>query len=518
MAKKSNLDFASRLKNVTGKEKIGVLNELAGRYWELPPDERIEFAEQAIELSESLHDEKSKAEAYNHLGVANNNLGDSQKSIEYFLKALRIMEQIDDKSGIADSCINIGQANFYLDNFDKALEYFQKALKLREEIGDKRIISQTLILMGNVKGKIAKYKEAIDYYSQALLIKKEINDQKGISQIYNNLGNIYFKVGEGKKALDYLLEALKIDRDLGDKWEIANSTYNIAEQYLFNKEHDKAYPYILESYKLSKALKNKGLIRDNLYNFSLYYEIKGDYKKALKYQRDYSELTKSMFSEELSEKVAEMQTKYETERLEEAVTERTLKLQRIIETTIQATAAMVEVRDPYTAGHQKRVGDLAMAIASQMGLSESRLEGIKMAGIVHDLGKIHVPIAILSKSGKLSQIEFDIIKTHPQVGFDLLKHIEFPWPIAQMVLQHHERMDGSGYPQGLKGEKIMLEARILAVADVVEAMSSHRPYRPALGIEKALEEINKNKGRLYDSEVVDACLKIFEQGYRLLED
>jgi len=264
-----------------------------------------------------------------------------------------------------------------------------------------------------------------------------------------------------------------------------------------------------------KAFKNKGLIWDNLYNFSLYYEVIGVLKNAIKYKSEYLELTIGMFLEELIGKVVDMQTMYETEKFEEAVKERTLRLQRSIEITIQAIAAMVEVRDPYSVGHQKRVGDLAMAIASQMGLSELRLEGIKMAGSVHDLGKIHVPVEILSKPGKLSQIEFDIIKTHPQVGFDLLKHIEFPWPIAQMVLQHHEMMDGSGYPQGLKGEKIMLEARILAVADVVEAMSSHRPYRPALGIEKALEKINKNKGRLYDHEVVDACLKIFEQGYKL---
>lgn len=209
-----------------------------------------------------------------------------------------------------------------------------------------------------------------------------------------------------------------------------------------------------------------------------------------------------------------MQTRYETEKFEKAVKERTHRLQRAIEITIQDIAAMVEVRDPYTVGHQKRVGDMAMSIASQMGLPTLRLEGIKMAGIVHNLGMIHIPVEMFSKEGELTKIEFAIIKTHPQVGYDLLKHIEFSWPIAQMVLQHHEMMDGSGYPQGLKGEEIMLEARILAVADLVDAMSSPRPYRPALGIKKILGEINKNKGCLYDPGVVDAYLKIFEQGYK----
>jgi len=516
--KKSSLDFASKLKNVAGKEKIEILNELAGNYRELPPDERIKFAEQAVDLSEKFNDHRLKAEAYNHLGVAHNNLGDSQKSIDYFLRALRIMEQINDKNGIANSYVNIGQANFYLDNFNKSLEYFQKALKIREEIGDKNNISQSLILIGNVKGKTAKYEEALDYYSKSLIIKKEIDDKRGISQIYNNLGNIYLETGRQEKALEYRLEALQIDRKIGDKWEIANSTYNIAEQYLLNTEHEKAYPYILESYDLSKDLSNIGLIRDNLHNFSLYYELSGDYKKALNYQRDYSELTKSMFSEELSERITEMQIKYETEKLEDAVAERTLELQKTIKGAIHLVAATVETRDPYTAGHQTRVADLAAAIASEMGLANDQVEGVKMAGIIHDLGKIQVPAEILSKPGKLSELEFQIIQTHPQVGFNLLKNIEFPWPIAEMVLQHHEKMDGSGYPQGLKGDEIMLEARILAVADIVEAMSSYRPYRPALGIEKALKQIRKDKGTLLDPKVVDVCLKIFKEGYELLEN
>ncbi|HEY60153.1 MAG TPA: PAS domain S-box protein [Anaerolineae bacterium] len=192
-------------------------------------------------------------------------------------------------------------------------------------------------------------------------------------------------------------------------------------------------------------------------------------------------------------------------------------LKKTIDGTIQTIAATVEVRDPYTSGHQKRVADLAAAIASQMGLSKERVEGIKMAGVIHDLGKIQIPAEILSKPGKLTDLEFNIIKTHPQVGFDLIKNIEFPWPIAQIVLQHHEKMDGSGYPQGLKGDAIMLEARILCVADVVEAMSSHRPYRPAHGIEKALKQIKNDKGTLLDPKVVNACLKLFKQGYILLK-
>jgi len=182
---------------------------------------------------------------------------------------------------------------------------------------------------------------------------------------------------------------------------------------------------------------------------------------------------------------------------------------------IQAMSLAIETRDPYTSGHQQRVADLARSIAQEMGLPEDQVDGLRMAGIIHDLGKIAVPAEILSKPTKLGNIELALIKIHPQTGYDILKDIDFPWPVAEIALQHHERMDGSGYPQGLKGKDILLEARILAVADVVEAMASHRPYRPALGMDAALDEIAKNRDTLYDPEVVDACLRLFrEKGFR----
>ena len=169
-----------------------------------------------------------------------------------------------------------------------------------------------------------------------------------------------------------------------------------------------------------------------------------------------------------------------------------------------------EARDPYTAGHQKRVADLACAIATEMGLPDDKIEGLLMAGSIHDIGKISIPAEILSKPSTLTNIEFSLIKEHP-IGYDLLKNVESPWPLAEIVYQHHERMNGSGYPRNLKGDEIIMEARIMAVADVVEAMASHRPYRPAMGIEAALEEIGKNKGILYDNSVADACLKLFRR-------
>ena len=187
------------------------------------------------------------------------------------------------------------------------------------------------------------------------------------------------------------------------------------------------------------------------------------------------------------------------------------KLHEALEGTIQAMALTIEIRDPYTAGHQRRVSKLSCAIAKELGMSETQIEGLRVAGDIHDIGKIYVPAEILSKPGQITAIEYGIIKTHPQVGYDILKTIKFPWPVAQIVLQHHERLDGSGYPLGLVGDQILKEARILTVADIVEAMSSHRPYRPARGIEEALEEITKHKGQYYDTDVVDICVRLFRE-------
>lgn len=187
------------------------------------------------------------------------------------------------------------------------------------------------------------------------------------------------------------------------------------------------------------------------------------------------------------------------------------KLERALEGTIQALALTIEIRDPYTAGHQRRVSQLAAAIAKKMGLTEDQVRAIRVAGDIHDIGKISIPAEILSRPARLNQVEFQIIKTHPQVGYDILKKVNFPWPVAQIVLQHHERIDGSGYPSGLRSDEILPEARIIAVADTVEAMASHRPYRPALGVEKALIEILRFKGILFDSDAVDACLYLFRK-------
>jgi putative nucleotidyltransferase with HDIG domain len=205
----------------------------------------------------------------------------------------------------------------------------------------------------------------------------------------------------------------------------------------------------------------------------------------------------------------------EFRRVHDELNKSVVRLQKSIEETIQAIAKLLEGKDPYTAGHQLRVAQLACAIAKEMQFSTEQIDGIRVAATVHDIGKIFVPSEILNKPGRLSENELNLIKEHPQNGYEVLKTIDFPWPVATIVLQHHRRIDGSGYPAGIPGIDILPESKVVMVADVVEAMTSHRPYRPALGIEIGLEEIIKNKGKYYDSYVVDACIKLFrEKGFQ----
>lgn len=189
------------------------------------------------------------------------------------------------------------------------------------------------------------------------------------------------------------------------------------------------------------------------------------------------------------------------------------EIHTLIRGSLQALGAALEKRDPYTAGHQARVADLCVKIGKMLGLSGEQLTGLFLAASIHDIGKIYIPAEILNRPGKLTDLEFSMVKTHAEIGYEILKPIEFEYPIAQIVLQHHERLDGSGYPNALQGDEISLEARILAVADVVEAMASHRPYRAALGVVEALRELQRFRGTGFDEDVVDACMEIFSEGY-----
>ena len=231
------------------------------------------------------------------------------------------------------------------------------------------------------------------------------------------------------------------------------------------------------------------------------------------------EKTKDLLIEELRKmhkKIIDLEkVKVMYNQLEKELQQSYKKLQKFIEGTAHIIMEIVEIRDPYLTGHQQRVSQLAIAIAQEMKLPQDKIEGVRFASLVHDVGKVNLPTEIVSKLNKLSEVEFNLIKNHPRIGYEILKKVDFPWPIAEIVFQHQEKIDGSGYPRGLKGAEILIEAKILGVANVVEAMSSSRSYRPAISVEEFLAEISKNKNILFDPEVVDACIKLFkEKGFK----
>ncbi|TCJ12228.1 PAS domain S-box protein [Parasulfuritortus cantonensis] len=220
-------------------------------------------------------------------------------------------------------------------------------------------------------------------------------------------------------------------------------------------------------------------------------------------------------ADDLAFGIVTLRTRAERESLEAARRAGNDRLKRALLGTIQALAMTVEKRDPYTAGHQQKVARLAVAIATELGWPPDQIEGVRLGGMLHDIGKIYVPSEILSRPGKLSELEFGLIRSHPEVGYEILQGVELPWPVAEIILQHHERLDGKGYPHGLTGDRIIPEARLLAIADVVEAMASHRPYRAALGVDSALEEIVRCRGSQFDADMVDGCVRVFrERGFR----
>ena len=269
--------------------------------------------------------------------------------------------------------------------------------------------------------------------------------------------------------------------------EMVTSITNVGEQLYLDPEDRKRYREILEGKGRANGFEAQVYRKDGsiIWTSTNSHVVKDATGKVLHFEGTVEEIT-------------------ERKQVEE-------RLRKSLVGTIQVISLMLETRDPYTAGHQKRVSSLARSIAQEMDLSNDTIGNIRMAGTIHDIGKLSVPAEILSKPTKLTDIEYSLIKVHPQTGYDILKDVELPSPIAKIVLQHHERLDGSGYPQGLKGEEIILEARIIAVADVVEAIASNRPYRPARGIDAALDEIRKNRGVLYDNAAVGACIKVFEE-------
>ncbi len=538
------------------EEEITVLLDLAEILNKTDPDEAGNLAEQALSIAQELEIEVYRAKCYKIIGISYLLRGEYEKALDYSLKALAIYEDTNDKIGVSGTLNTIGIIYGKRKDHGNALKYYLRSLAISEEIGDIKSIAKTTNNLGNIYQDRKEYEKALEFSERSLQSFTELDDDLGIASSFNNIGIILEFQGDLAAALEQFKKAYKLFKRIEYRTGFAASCNNLGELLTIQGEFKQARLYLDQALKIAKETNAKYREIHAYENLSNLCEEIGDFSEALNYYRKFSELRRKVFSEESSKNMFQLQIKFETEKkkkeaeiyklknielqneiserihieeelrkhqdqLEELINERTIelrnsfnKLERGFQGTIVLISKITELRDPYTSGHQIRVAKLATAIAREMELPVEKIEAIYIASLVHDIGKINVPQEILCKPGILTNLEMRMIQIHPQAGYSILSEINFPWPIAEIVREHHEHIDGSGYPQGLKADDIAIESRIICVADVIEAMSFHRPYRAVLGLKEAVREITDNEGILYDRDVVSACKKvIYEKGF-----
>ncbi len=536
--------------NRQSEEEISILLDLAETLNKTDPDEAGNLAEQALSIAQELTIEILCAKCYKIIGISYLSRGEYEKALDYSLKALAIYGDTDDKNGVSSTLNTIGIIYGKRKDHDNALKNYFRSLAISEEIGDKKGIAKTNNNLGNIYQDLNEYDKALEFAERSLQSFTELNDDLGIASSCNNIGIILDFKGDHDIAKEHFQRAYEIFKRIEYKTGLAASCNNLGGLLTVQRKFKQARLYLDQALKIAKETDAKYREIRAYENLSNLCKEMDDFRGALDYYRKYSDLSRKVFSEESSRNMIQLQIKFETEKkkkeaeiyklknielqneiaerihieeelrkhqdqLEELINERTIelkssynKLERGFQGTIVLISKITELRDPYTSGHQIRVAKLASAIAREMKLPEEKIEAIHIASLVHDIGKINVPQEILSKPGILTDLEMKMIQIHPQTGYNILSEINFPWSIAEIVREHHEHVNGSGYPQGLKADEIAIEARIICVADVIEAMSSHRPYRAVLGLKEAVEEITRNEGVLYDRDVVSACIKV----------
>lgn len=464
---------------------IGGTHYLLGIFHDITARKR---AEEALKKSESLY--KTFIDASNDMVFFKDEKGRYSIVNKGYLEYLgKKEEDVIGKTGFEIRPLQIAEQ---CDQSDRETLKLNDIVVSEEIVNDRTIETRKFpVRLGGNKTGIGGFMR--DITENKMAAEKLLESEERYRSIFENAVEGIYQSTRGGRFIGVNPAMARI-HGFASPEEMISSITSIGEQLYVNPGERARYQKILkeqgivEAFEVQLYTKDRDIIWVSM-NARAVRDTTG---KVLYYEGIIENITKR--------KLAEEELKYTIE-----------KLRAILNATVRAMAVTVETRDPYTAGHQRKVANLARAIAQEMNLFKDVVDGIRVAGLVHDIGKIAVPAEILSKPTKLTEIEFSIIKVHSEAGYNILKDIDFPWPIADIVLQHHERLDGSGYPKGLKGEHILLEAQILTVADVVEAMASHRPYRASLGIDFALEEIEKNKGTLYDKKIVDACVRVFRE-------
>ncbi len=516
--------------------------------------EALENYRNALFIWKKLGNKQGIAGTSNNIGNIFRDRGDYSEALDWYLKSLQIKISTGNRKGQAISFLNIGNIYRQQGLFDQADENYREALSLYEQFDDNLNIAKCYNNLGLIQSQMGNSQLALEEHRKALAIRQEIEDTQGVSNSYGNIGSVLEKLNQHTKARGYFVKALELKERLLDNRGISISCSNVGTTFLKQKKYNTASDYFTRGLQIASDIGARDLEAICIHQFSELFEATEDYKQALDYRKKYQEIKDELFSTDSKDRIAVLSAKFGAERkqmeadkfrqknaelrkimsrqrkteiqleahrneLEEVVRKRTAELMKVnqgleksFRGTICTISKIVEMRDPYYHGHHLRTAALARAIAAEMNLSEEQIQAIYFASIVYGIGKVKIPQEFLSRSGKLNDLELKVVRTYPQNGYDILKTIEFPWPIADIVLQHHEYIDGSGYPYGLKGEEIMQEARILCVADTVEAMSSRRPYRPPFNLETTMEQLREGSGVLYGNNCVEACLAVIDQG------
>lgn len=524
-------------------------------------EEALDYCRKSLQLWRKLGDDRGLGRAFNNLGNIHKDLGNYSKALQFHLKSLELKEQTEDTKGIALSHLNIGNTHKDQNNLKKAETHYLKSLEIFNSLDSKLNTAMCYNNIGIVKTMQKDFDSALEYHTRALKVRLSLNDTRGLLNSYGNLGSVYDKKKSFDKALVYVTKALFLAEKMGDRKKIVVSCFNLGSIHIKLGQLKAARTQIEKAMKLAEDFGAYSLEASSMSHLADLYEAEGNYKEAFLCERKYRKISEKLFSEESRKRIDLLHIRFETEKkqresdinhlknvelqkeiaerkrieeelknhqnhLEELVEERTAELVKLntgleksFRGTIFTISRIVEERDPYSLWHQVRTAELASEIAEKMNLTEEQIQALYLAAVVHDIGKIKVPQEFLSRSGKLSEIELNLVRAYPLAGYNILKTIDFPWPIADIVLQHHEFLDGSGYPFGLKQDEIMLEAQILCVADMVEAMSSRRPYRPAFGLDETLEELSRSAGILYNSDITKACMAVVNEGkFKIRED
>lgn len=454
--------------------------------------EALSAYEESLETFRALGDLEGVAQVHNSIGIIYFENGKWDEARERYLEALEIAEELSDFLLIAKVNNNLGALANAMGDWDRAIIHYQESVPGFEKAGDLAGLAQTYHNLGMTLADQGTLVRAAEYYERSLDLSKELGDQRLMSNTIINRAHLYVREGNHDKAREYCDRALAMLERLGDKLGIAEvyKLYGILCRE--REEWERAEHYLLQSIALGERFLSPLGVAEACHELGLVYERMGEGKKTLKL------LTKSLdIFKELRARRSILQLNHELGEVE-----------RLYLRILESMGAAVEVKDPYTHGHSRRVANYSLELARRFGVSEEDANGILSAAYLHDVGKVYIDEAILTKPGKLTDEEYEMIKQHPRLGLRMLEAVTFPWTVKPLILHHHEHYDGSGYPDGLSGDDIPWGARLIFVADFFDAMTSDRPYRGAWPVEETIKVITHNKGTLFDPEIVDVFIEL----------